>query len=127
MDQVFVNIPDGSVKCTPGDYLIFHRPDARWQVYRVEDLLLVKRLVAMPADPSALMIEGHALDSVAPAYFNEVHLLLTAFAPDFIGEPEAVQAIHGQTLIEHVKGLLRPSHEFSEPNCRVIRPAPEPT
>ena len=67
-----------------------------------------------------LLIEEHTLDSMIPAYSNEVQLLLTAFSPDFSGEAEALQAIHRQSLTERAKGLLRPAREFAEPDCRLV-------
>lgn len=120
MDQTSVFFPDGSVVCAPGDYLICHPSGERWKVYRVEDLLLVKRLVPMLTDPSALLVEEHMLDSVGPAYFNEVQLLLTALDPDFKEKSEALQAINDQKLTEGVKGLLRSALEFAESDCSVV-------
>ena len=121
MDQFAIMFPQDAVICAPGDYLVCHQPDTGWQVYRVEDLLLLKRLIALLNNPSALMLEEHMLDSMAPAYFNEVHLLVTAFAPAFTDEQDAEQAIERQTLAEQATGLVRPAREFSTSACRVIR------
>ncbi|WP_157237936.1 hypothetical protein [Desulfobacter curvatus] len=101
--------------------MICHHSPAGWQVYRVEDILLVKRLLPVRNDPSTLLIEEHMLDSMTPAYFNEVHLLLTVLDLDFTDESKAIQAIHLQTLNERTRGVLRPASEFTEPDCRVIR------
>ena len=121
MDQFSIAFPMGSVVCAAGDYLICHHPGEKWKVYKVEDLLLVKRLVPLLNNPSALLIEEHMLDSMTPAYFNEVQLLLTAVDPEFTDESEALKAIHLQTLTERAKGLLRPAREFTKPDCRVVR------
>jgi hypothetical protein len=126
MDQYSVAFPEGAVVCTPRDYLICRHLGEGWQVYRVEDLLMVKRLIPRATDPPTLIIEEHLLDSMAPAYFNEVQLLLTALDPKFAGEQEALQAIYHQTLTERVEGLLRPIREFTEPECRVVHPASTP-
>ena len=126
MGQFSIAFPEGSVVCAAGDCLICHHSAAGWQVYRVEDILLVKRLVPFLNDPSTLRIEEDLLDSMTPAYFNEVQLLLTAFDPDFTDESKALQAIHLQTLTERAKRLLRPAREFTEPDCRVVRQASIP-
>ncbi len=60
------------------------------------------------------------LDSMTPAYSNEVQLLLTAVDRDFPDESKALEAIHLQTLTEPAKGLLRPAREFTESDCRVV-------
>jgi hypothetical protein len=119
VDQVSIAFPKGSVVCATGDYLICHHSGEGWKVYRVEDLLLVKRLLPLLNDPSALLVEEHTLDSIAPAYFNEVHLLLTAFDSNFADEAEALQAIQLQTPKERAKRLLRAAREFTEADCRV--------
>ena len=126
MDQFSIAFPKGSVVCAAGDYLICHHSGEEWRVYRVEDLLLVKRLVPLLNDPSTLLIEEHMLDSMTPAYANEVQLLLTAVDPDFTDESKALQAIYLQTLTERAKRLLRPAREFTEPDCRVVRQASIP-
>ena len=120
MNQFSVAFPTGAVVCTAGDYLICHHLGREWTVYKIEDLLLIKRLIPAQDDPSMLLIEEHMLDSMTPAYFNEVQLLLTTFDPDFTGELEALQAINCQTLTERAKGLLRPAREFTEPDCRLV-------
>jgi hypothetical protein len=126
MDQFSITFPNGAVVCAAGDYLICRHSGEGWKVYRVEDLLLVKRLMPLANDPSTLFIEEHMLDSMTPAYFNEVQLLLTAFDPDFADESKALQAIHLQTLTVRAKGLLRLAREFTEPDCRVVRQASIP-
>ena len=120
MDEFVVAFPNGSVVCAPGDHLICHDSGAGWRVYLVEDLLLVKRLVPVLDKPSMLMIEEHLPDSVPPAYFNDVHLLVTAFDPTFADAAEALHALDHQAVTERAKGLLRPAREFVEPACRVV-------
>lgn len=78
MDQFSIAFPTGSVICTGRDYLICHQLGRKWKVYKVEDLLLFKRLMPVQNDPSMLLLEEHMLDSMTSAYFNEVQLLLTA-------------------------------------------------
>jgi hypothetical protein len=124
MNNLSLSFPETSVVWAPGDFLICRcRPGERGRVYRVEDLLLAKRLIPHLPDPSTLSIEEHLLDSMAPAYFNEVQLLLTAFDPEFANEQEALQAIYGHTLTERAKGLLRAAREFTQSHCRAVHPA----
>ena len=123
MSEITVAFPSGSVICAPGDYLVCRNSGSRWKVYQVEDLLLIKRLIPVLNDPASLFIEEHMLDSMSPAYHNEVQLLLTAYEPDFADESEAAQAINLQTLAEQVRHLLRPAKEFPESECRVIHPS----
>ena len=125
MDQFSISFPAGSVVCAAGDYLARHDSDEGWEVFRVEDLLLVKRLLPVLNDPSAMLIEEHMLDSMPPAYADEVQLLLTAFDPNFTDESEALQAIRNQTLTPRVKGLLRSAREFPESECWVVHPQTE--
>lgn len=122
MDQFSIAFPKGAVACAPGDYLICHHSGDGWKVYRVEDILLIKRLVPFLNDPSMLLIEEHMLDSMPPAYFNEVQLLLTEFESNFTDESEALQSIRLQALTERARGLLRAGHDFTETDCRVVRP-----
>jgi hypothetical protein len=121
MEQIHLTFPEGSAVCAPGDYLICRRSGAGRQIYRVDDLLMVKRLVPSLNNHSALMLEEHLLDSMAPAYFNEVQLLLTAFDSNLTDESEVLQAIQLQTLNERAKGLLRAARDFTGPDCRVVR------
>jgi hypothetical protein len=110
-----------SVNCEPGDHLLCKTPDGELVVYRVEDLLLVKRLVRLGSEGSDLVLEEHLLDSVAPAYFNEVHLLLTELEPSLSSEEEAVEAIRAHRLTTRAEGLLRSARDFTRTRCRVFR------
>jgi|SRR5918911_2087022 hypothetical protein len=122
MDQFSFAFPIESVVCATGDYLICHHSGEAWQVYLVEDLLIVKRLVPLLNDPATLMLEEQLLDSMPPAYFNEVQLLVTAFDSNFTDKSEALQAIQLQTLTERAQGLLRAARQFTELDCWVVRP-----
>ena len=121
--EISIPFPEGALVCAAGDYLIRRRSAGAWRVYRVEDLLLVKRLLPLFNDPSTLLLEEHLRDSVTPAYADEVHLLLTAFDPEFDAEAEASQAVRLKTLTERAKGLLRPAREFTAEACRKVSPA----
>lgn len=121
MTTVHLTFPEGAAVCAAGDYLIRREADKSWRAYRVEDLLAVQRLVPIQTDPSSLMVEEHLLDSMAPAYFNEVQLLLTAFEPAFADEAGASRAIDNQTLTERETGLLRSARAFTPTSCRVVR------
>lgn len=125
MGQRTLEFPKGSVACAPEDYLVCRDVGSRWQVYRVEDILAAKRLIPDPSAPATLLFEEDMLDSMAPAHFGDVLLLLTALGPDFADEAIAKDAIRRGVLTERVRGLLRPAREFSAADCRVVRPAAE--
>jgi hypothetical protein len=114
-------LPPESVECEPGDHLLCRTPDGRLEVYLVEDLLLVKRLVRLAGETPDLVLEELLLDSVAPAYFNEVHLLLTALEPSPGSEEEAVEAVRTGRLTAAAEGLLRSAREFTRSRCQVFR------
>lgn len=113
--------PPGGIECRPGDHVICRAASGRWIVYRVDDVLLVKRLVVRPSTPASLALEEDLLDSITPAYFREVQLLLTSFDPDFADESAASDAIARQALTEREHGLLRSAQNFPATTCRVIR------
>ncbi|SRR6266542_5976084 len=125
MELATYTFPPESVYCEPGDYLLCKMPDGKSVVYRVEDLLLVKRLVRFGTEPSDLVLEEHLLDSVAPAYLGEIHLLLTMFEPSFDAEDAAIDAIRSHQLTETAKGLLRSARDFAKSHCaraQVVQP-----
>ena len=125
MESFSVEFPAGAAVCAAGDYLLPRRSAGGSEVYRVDDLVLLKRLVPSLSDPSTLLIEEHTLDSITPAYVNEVHLLLTALDPDVFGAQAALEPVQLQALPEGVKGLLRRAGEFAGAEWRVVRsPAP---
>jgi hypothetical protein len=114
--------PAEGIECLAGDYLLCPQADAQWQVLRVDDILALERLVASATLPVTLTPETTVLDSQKPAYFGEVHLLLTVFEPLFADEAAARQAIGQRTLTGRVRGVLRCAHEFPRDACRVVRP-----
>ncbi len=114
--------PPGGIECRPGDYIIRREADGRWSVYRVEDVLLVKRLLVRSSTPASLALEEDVLDSMTPAYFREVQLLVTAFAPDFADDAAAMEVVARQTLTEGEHGMLRSAQDFPAATCRVITP-----
>lgn len=118
----FFRFPQGGVECMSGDYVICGQSGSRWEVYRVEDILLVRRLVARLTTPATLVVEDDLLDSMTPAYFGEVQFLLTVFDPDFAEESAAIEAIQKKALRQRVHGLFRAAREFSKTDCRVFRP-----
>jgi hypothetical protein len=114
-------LPPESVHCEPGDHLLCRTPDGGLVVYRVEDLLLVKRLVRLGSEGWDLALEEHFLDSMTPAYFNEVHLLLTELEPGLSSEEEAAEAIRTHRLTTRAEGLLRSARDFTRSRCQVFR------
>ena len=87
MDPFAVTFPTGSLVCAAGDFLICRSSANGWRVYRVDDILLIRRLIPALSDPAMLMLEEHMLDSTPPAHFNEVQLVLSIVgAGNIVGE-----------------------------------------
>jgi hypothetical protein len=124
--------PNDAVEVTPGDYLLHREPSARWRVFLVEDIVRLARLVPLRPDGGAivgLIDEGTTLDSVTPAYQNEVFLLLTAFDRDFASSDEARRAVETGALAPGIPGLARKLGEFNRATSAAFRPkatAPAP-
>jgi len=114
--------PADGVECLAGDYILYPQADMHWQVYRVDDILAVRRLVASATVPVTLTPEDTLLDSQTPAYFGEVHLLLTVFDPAFADKAAASQAVQQRTLTERTRGLLRCARDFPRDACQVVTP-----
>lgn len=115
-----MNFPADAVECAAGDFIVHAQAGTRWHVYRVDDILAIERLLALATEPVSLVSESTVLDSVAPAYQGEVHLLLTAFDPVFADAAAARQAILQATLVERVRGLLRNARDFPRDACEVV-------
>ena len=120
MELTTYSFPDSAVQCEPGNYLLCQTPENDLIVYRVRDLLLVKRLIPLKIKPPALVIEDNLLDSVAPTYRDEVHLLLTSFENKFTSQEEAVGAVQKGLLTESTSGLLRNAHDFPRTTCSIL-------
>jgi hypothetical protein len=120
MELATYKFPTESINCEPGDYLVCEVQEGKPVIYWVEDLLLVKRLVRLSTESSDLVLEENLLDSVAPAYFNEVYLLLTELEPGVSSEKDVVKAIRTCQLTEKTRGILRNSRYFTKSNCQVI-------
>lgn len=117
-----LTFPPECIECTAGDHLIGRMTEGRWQVYRVDDILAVQRLVPDGGSPPRLIAEADLLDSLKPAYFAEAQLLLSLCGPTFNDENAARQAIEHRALTIQVEGLLRPLHSFLKADCRVVPP-----
>ncbi|NML16840.1 hypothetical protein [Azohydromonas caseinilytica] len=112
--------PAGAVECRPGDHLVRREADARCRVYRVRDIVALERLLPSLTRPVALTAEADLLDSMAPAYAGEVHLLLDALEPAFESAEAAVQAIQAGSLGAGEPGLLRPAGDFPAARTQVV-------
>jgi hypothetical protein len=121
MDSFITAFPEGAVICRRGDYLLRRQQDLRWRVFMVEDLIRLSRLIPESEHSPSLMLEDHLLDSMAPAYQDEVYLLLTAYDETFANDPEARQAIELGIRSPATHGLLRPARDFKQSDCQVIR------
>jgi len=91
--------------------MIRRHADSLWYVYRLEDILSVKRLVPSQTRPMMLIAEEDLLDSMTPAYFAEVQFLVSVFDPGHADESLARQAIQNKAMIKRAQGLLRAARE----------------
>jgi len=115
-----ISFPDGAVECRPGDYIVSQEADGRCRVYRVRDILALERLVPSLTRPMMLTAEPHMLDSMAPAYADEVYLLLDALDPAFGNFDEAVRAVQGGNLGTSMTDILRPAVDFPDTRTQVV-------
>ena len=59
-------------------------------------------------------------DSIKPAYFEEVQLLLTRFDHTFADAAEARLALEHKQLRTGVQGLMRAARAFPQTDCKVV-------
>ncbi len=124
MTEISIQYPVDTVRCFRGDYVLRRSADGLWEVFLVEDVLCVSRLVRLGSGDSATLTEERALlDSVAPAYHGEIHLLLTSFEPCFATAEQAAAAIGTSRLTARVTGLLRDIREFPLSTSHLIAPS----
>lgn len=121
MDGETIRFPEGSVECRPGDHLV-RRDGDRFRVVRVQELVLLSRLLPTPAPGPVRLIEEHDLrDSEPPWRMNEVHLLVAAYPRTFRDEAGAVAAVEaGAELGEPLDGLCLRASQVPSATTRVV-------
>lgn len=82
--------PAGAVRCAPGERLLVQEADGRVSLFRVEDLVELERL--LPATDGSYLRESPLLDSMVPAYHDEVYVLLTELGGPYRDAAEAEAA-----------------------------------
>jgi hypothetical protein len=120
MDLPISRFPDGAVRCAQGDLLVHTGDDGRFRVSRVDDLVALRRLV--PLDADTVFEEGSVLDSRAPAYLDEIYLLLTEFGRDHGSADDAREAIAAGALGPGIDGRIRAVRAISAAVTEVVRP-----
>jgi hypothetical protein len=119
MNLETLSFPGGSIRCQRGDYLLQRGAAGRVRVYRVKDLVKLKRLV--PFEKDALVEEQAILDSERPAYMGEIHLLLTAVERDFASLEEARRALEAGDPGAGAEGLCLDIRSFPTSSTEVVR------
>lgn len=124
MAQITLTFPQETIQCRPADHVARQEEDGSWRVFRVDELMLVSRLVVLefPRGPE-LMEDRHMSDTQQPWRWKEVHLLATGFASRFASSQEALRAITAGALGEPTPNLCLPIKEFPKDRC-AVRPAP---
>jgi hypothetical protein len=116
-----LRFPSESVRCQRGDYILQCGDGRRIQVYWVEDLVKLSRLV--PYGEDALIEEQIVLDSERPAFMDEIHLLLTVFDQDFASLDEAKRAAETGDLGSATERRCLDIRRFSTNTSQVYRAA----
>jgi|SRR6266567_1339838 len=102
-----------AVECFAGDYIVRRTPEGRSRVFRVDDLVFLSRLVPLRFPTRVELIEEkNTVDSRKPAYFDEIHVLLTAFGREYATYSEAVESIKANALGQGYPGLCLRLTEF---------------
>ena len=124
MDATTLTYPPESIQCLAGDYIITQNESGSWQVFHVEDLVLLSRLTPLTFPQGVELIEErNAMDSQTPAYFREIYLLLTRFSDEFADRELAVSAVSSGTLGEPTRHLCLPIRDFKNELALVHTPS----
>jgi hypothetical protein len=106
MSDATRQLPEGTVNCRSGDYLITPAAEDVWKVFEVETLVAISRLLPIGDRTATEFIEEHhALDSERPMGMDEIYILATVFMESFGSQDAAVRAIESTDLpsaIPHV-------------------------
>jgi hypothetical protein len=120
--QTTLTFPKDSIEFLQGDYLISQTEDGRWKVFKVNELVLLSRLVPLKFKHGIELIEEkHTLNSVKPAYWGEIHLLLTVYKIEFSSSDEAIESIKNKKLDSGKSNLCMSIRTFKKESFLVYR------
>jgi hypothetical protein len=123
MGIVTFRLPSGAVNCRAGDYLLQRTNAHGWKVSRVQELIVVGRLLPIGGLAATEFIEErHAVDSERPMGMDEIHVLVTTFAAAFESEEVAIRAIDTNQLGVSVSDVCLALRRFPEENTTIYRP-----
>jgi len=127
--SIGVNFPAESVSCAPGDYILRREAGGRWKIFLVKDIVQLNRLVPLKRDGvvTGLLEEAPLLDSVAPAYMGQIHLLVTAFGAEHSSSEEGLRAIASGALGQAVENVCLDVQRFPKASSLVQTPPAAPT
>lgn len=112
------------VRCQRGDYVLRRKADGRVEIYRVQDLVRLVRLV--PFGDDELVDEDALLDSERATFQDEIFLLLTSFEREFASFTDGLRAAGTSDLGDGNEGLCRNIRDFPATDSRVYRPTARP-
>ncbi|REG22533.1 hypothetical protein ATI61_11963 [Archangium gephyra] len=111
-------LPVGTVDFRKGDFILSRSQDGQWKVFRVDDIVLVSRLVALNFKHGVEFIEEKdVLDSARP----EIYVVVTSFSRAFPASPQAVEAIKTKALGESVSNTYVRVEQFTKENSVVYK------
>jgi hypothetical protein len=123
-----LRFPPAAVECRGGDYLIRlirGGSGSPWRVFLVLDLVLLSRLIPLEGQgPLELIEERHAVDSMRPAYLDEIHLLVIEYDPVFPSAEAAAAAVGTADLGSGRSGACIPATDFPADSTHLVRPDP---
>ena len=113
VSESLYQFPQKAIQPAVGDYILKRNAQGRYNVFLVEDIVLISRLVPLKRGNSVeLMREQDMLDAVKPSRWREIHLLLTLFPSDYASSQTAIDSIRARTLGTGVNGVSRSIESF---------------
>jgi len=113
MKQTTHSFPKDAIQCRQGDYVISRTTDGKWKVFRIEDVVLLSRLVPLQFPYGLEWVEEKdAMDSARPAGWGEIHLLGKSFVREFATSQEATESIKNKTLGKAISDMCLSVRHF---------------
>ena len=123
MEIIDYQFPVGAVVCEQGDYLFCGEPGGEHKLYRVEDLVLIRKLYRMTGEAEPTYFEAERLvDSAGPHYPDEIHLLLMIVdQPGPLPPPATDEEVLTVTALP----IVRAASVMPATRCRNLGKTPE--
>lgn len=115
------SFPEGTINCLQGDYIIKNTGENYWQVFFVEDIVLISHLIPFNKDNSKFIEQINIADSALPPRYGEIYLLVTLFGNKFQNIQEATQAIDNGELDLPIENLCKSTQDFPQKQCKLYK------